>query len=335
MAPPLTSLPDIERAAGRIRGTVVRTPLIDVSRQSGRPLWLKAENLQMTGSFKLRGAYSMISGLTVDSRKPGVITYSSGNHGQAVAYAARRLGVPAVVVMPVTAPDVKVAGALHFGADPVLMEGTTSSQRKARAEHEAKVRGLVVVPPFDHLDIIAGQATVGREILEDCPGVNRVYVPIGGGGLAAGVGAAVKQASPGVKVIGVEPVGAATMTASLDAGRPVTLETVRSVADGLLPVRPGDLTFAHAHAFVDAVVTVSDDAIERAVAWLFRYAKLVVEPSGAASVAAALITSGSSLDLDASTVAVVSGGNISGPALVGIVERVGHETPGGGENSGH
>ena len=321
MAPPLTSPPDIERAAERIRGTVVRTPLIDVSRQSGRPLWLKAENLQMTGSFKLRGAYSMISGLTVDSLQRGVITYSSGNHGQAVAYAAHRLEVPAVVVMPVTAPDLKVAGALHFGAE-VLMEGTTSTERKARAEHEAKVRGLVVVPPFDHLDIIAGQATVGREILEDCPGVNRVYVPIGGGGLAAGVGAAVKQVSPGVKVIGVEPVGAATMTASLDAGRPVTLETVSSVADGLLPVRPGDLTFAHAHAFVDAVVTVSDDAIERAVAWLFRYAKLVVEPSGAASVAAALVTSGSSLD--ASTVAVVSGGNISGPALVGMVERVGH-----------
>ncbi len=325
MAPTFTSLSDIERAAARIRGTVVRTPLIDVSRQSGRPLWLKLENLQMTGSFKLRGAYSMISNLTADSRQRGVITYSSGNHGQAVAYAARNLGVPAVVVMPLTATDVKVTGARNFGAE-VLMEGTTSIERKVRAEHEAKVRGFVVVPPFDHPDIIAGQATVGSEILEDCRGVNRVYVPIGGGGLAAGLGAAVKQVSPGVKVIGVEPVGAATMTASLDAGRPVTFETVSSVADGLLPVRPGDLTFAHAHAFVDAVVTVSDDAIERAVAWLFQYAKLVVEPSGAASVAAALVTSDSSLDEP--TVAVVSGGNISGSALIGIVERAGRETPG-------
>jgi len=325
VAPTFTSLSDIERAAARIRGTVVRTPLIDVSRQSGRPLWLKLENLQMTGSFKLRGAYSMISNLTADSRQRGVITYSSGNHGQAVAYAARNLGVPAVVVMPLTATDVKVTGARNFGAE-VLMEGTTSIERKVRAEHEAKVRGFVVVPPFDHPDIIAGQATVGSEILEDCRGVNRVYVPIGGGGLAAGLGAAVKQVSPGVKVIGVEPVGAATMTASLDAGRPVTFETVSSVADGLLPVRPGDLTFAHAHAFVDAVVTVSDDAIERAVAWLFQYAKLVVEPSGAASVAAALVTSDSSLDEP--TVAVVSGGNISGSALIGIVERAGRETPG-------
>ena len=282
----LTSPPDIKRAAERILGTVVRTPLIDVSRQSDRPLWLKAENLQMTGSFKLRGACNMMSSLTVESRQRGVITYSSGNHGQAVAYAARRLGVPAVVVMPVTAPDVKIAGARRFGAE-VLMEGTTSVDRKARAEHEAHVRGLAVVPPFDHLDIIAGQATVGSEILEDCPGVACVYVPIG-------------------------------------AGRPVTLETVSSVADGLLPVRPGDLTLAHAHAFVDAVVTVSDHAIEQAVAWLFRDAKLVVEPSGAASVAAALATSASSLDEP--SVARVSGGNISGSALSAILSRVGHET---------
>ena len=321
VAPLLTSRPDIERAANRIRGTAVRTPLIDVSRQAGRPLWLKAENLQMTGSFKLRGAYNMISSLAVRSRPPGVITYSSGNHGQAVAYTARRLGLPALVVMPVTAQDVKIAGARHFGAE-VLTEGTTSIERKARAENEAKERGFVVVPPFDHLDIIAGQATVGSEILEDCPGVKAVYVPIGGGGLAAGVAAAVKQVRPGVQVIGVEPVGAATMTASLDAGRPVALETVSSVADGLLPLRPGDVTFAHTRAFIDAVVTVSDNAIERAVAWLFRHAKLVVEPSGAASVAAAVAAAVSSVDEP--IVAVVSGGNISGSALGGILERVGH-----------
>ena len=176
----LTSLSDIERAGAQIRGTVVRSPLIDVSRQSGRPLWLKAENLQVAGLFKIRGAYNMIAGLTVDFRQRGVITYSSGNHGHAVAYAARRLGVPAVVVMSFTSPDVKIAGARRFGAE-VLTEGTTSVERKARAEHEAHVRGLVVVPPFDHSDIIAGQATVGSEILEDCQGVNGVYVPIGGG----------------------------------------------------------------------------------------------------------------------------------------------------------
>ena len=274
----------------------------------------------MAGSFKLRGAYHMISRLSDEARERGVITYSSGNHGQAVACAARRLGVSAVVVMPVTAPNVKITAARRFGGE-VLMEGTTSIERKVRAEHEADVRGLTVIPPFDHPDIIAGQATVGSEILEDCSSVNCVYVPIGGGGLVAGVSAAVKQVRPGVRVIGVEPEGAATMTASLDGGRPMTLETVCSVADGLLPVRPGDLTFAHTQAFVDGVVTVADDAIEWALAWLFRHAKLVVEPSGAASVAAVLATSISSLD--DTTVAVVSGGNISGPAVGEILERVG------------
>ena len=325
VAPSLTSLSEIERAAERIRGTVVRTPLIDVSHQCGRPLWLKAENLQVAGSFKLRGAYNMIAGLPAAARERGVITYSSGNHGQAVAYAARVLGLPAVVVMPVTAPEVKSAGARHYGAE-VLFEGTTPIERKARAEHEASERGLTVVPPFDHPDIIAGQATVGCEILEECPGVSRVYVPIGGGGLVSGVAAAVKQRRAGVEVIGVEPAGAAKMTASLSAGRPVTLGAVSSVADGLLPVRPGRLTFAHTRAFVDAVVTVNDDAIERALAWLFRYAKLVVEPSGAASVAAALATSvaDSGADVDEPIVAVVSGGNIAESKLSEILERVGH-----------
>jgi len=320
VASPLTSLADIEQAAERIRGTVVRTPIIDVSRQYGRPLWLKAESLQVAGSFKLRGAHNMISRLSDEARQEGVITYSSGNHAQAVAYAARVLGVEAVVVMPVTAPDVKVAGARRFGAE-VLMEGTTSLERRARAEHEAGLRGLTVVPPFDHPDIIAGQGTVGSEILEDCSFVNRIYVPVGGGGLVAGLSAAVKRMQPGVRVVGVEPVGAAKMSASLEAGRPVVLDAVSSVADGLLPVRPGDLTFRHAQAFVDEVITVTDDAIERAVAWLFRQAKLVVEPSGAASLAAAFAASAS--DLNETAVAVISGGNISAASLGAILEKVG------------
>lgn len=318
VALPLTNLRDIERAANRIRGTVVRTPLVDVSRHVDRSFRLKAENLQMAGSFKLRGASNMMLGLSPEERQCGVVTYSSGNHAQAVAYSARLLGIPALVVMPVTAPDVKVLGTKSFGAE-VVMEGTTSAERKARAEYEAGVRGLTVVPPFDHPKIIAGQATVGWEIFEDCPDVDCVYVPIGGGGLIAGVSAAVKQTCPRARVIGVEPAGAAKMLASLHEGRPKTLRSVNSVADGLLPVRPGNLTFLHVQEFVDTVVTVKDEVIERAVAWLFRSAKLVVEPSGAASVAAAL-TAASSTNYE-TCVAVVSGGNISGSALSKILKK--------------
>ena len=233
----------IDAATARIAGQVARTPLLDVSHAAGRALLLKCENLQVAGSFKYRGATSMITNLTPQQLAAGVITYSSGNHAQAVACAARARGVPAVVVMPRTAPAIKVAGARGYGAE-VLLEGTTSAERRARAEREAARRGLTMVPPFDHPDIIAGQATVGREIVADAPDVSRVYVPVGGGGLLSGVAAAIKRARPAVRVVGVEPAGAACMAASLAAGRPVTLDATASVADGLLPVRPGDLTFA-------------------------------------------------------------------------------------------
>ena len=319
----LTTTADIEQASARIRGIAVQTPLVDVSTRARRPLWLKCENLQVTGSFKLRGAYNMVSRLPEEVRRRGVITYSSGNHAQALAYAARALNVPAVVVMPTTASAIKVEGARGYGAE-ILREGTTSLERRGRAEQVALERGLTIVPPFDHEDIVAGQGTVGLEILDALPAVSRVYVPLGGGGLLSGVSAAVVQAKPSAKVIGVEPVGAAKMTASLAAGHPVTLKSVGSVADGLLPVRPGDLTFAHVQRFVDQVVTVPDEAIERAVAWLFRHAKLVVEPSGAAAVAAFLA------DADAGegamgekTVAVLSGGNVAPSTLVEIMARAG------------
>ncbi len=321
----LTTTSDIEQASARIRGIAVQTPLVDVSAQSRRPLWLKCENLQVTGSFKLRGAYNMVSRLSEEVRRRGVITYSSGNHAQALAYAARVLNVPAVVVMPTTASAIKVEGARGYGAE-ILREGTTSLERRGRAEQVALERGLTIVPPFDHEDIVAGQGTVGREILDALPAVNRVYVPLGGGGLLSGVSAAIVQARPSVKVIGVEPVGAAKMTASLAAGHPVTLQAVGSVADGLLPVRPGDLTFAHVQRFVDQVVTVTDEAIERAVAWLFRYAKLVVEPSGAAGVAALLAEAeadAGEVAIGEKTVAVLSGGNVAPSALVEIIERAG------------
>ena len=319
----LATTSDIEQASARIRGTAVPTPLIDVSAQSRRPLWLKCENLQVTGSFKLRGAYNMLARLPEEVRRRGVITYSSGNHAQALAYAARSLGVPAVVVMPTTASSIKIEGARGYGAE-ILKEGTTSLERRQLAERVALERRLTIIPPFDHEDIVAGQGTVGLEILEALPAVDRVYVPLGGGGLLSGVSAAITQARPSAKVIGVEPAGAAKMTASLAAGHPVTLKSVGSVADGLLPVRPGDLTFAHVQRFVDQVVTVQDEAIERAVAWLFRHAKLVVEPSGAAGVAAFM----DEADADEpstveKTVAVLSGGNIALNALVEIIKRAG------------
>jgi threonine dehydratase len=311
LSPRLVTLDDIRAAADRVRSIVRRTPLVDVSAAAGRPLLLKCESLQPGGAFKIRGAYNMVAQLTDDERRRGVITYSSGNHGQAMALAARELGAPAVVVMPTTAPQIKVDGARAFGAE-VIFAGTTSVERRVRAEEEAAKRGLTMVPPFDHEWIIAGQGTAGLEILEQQPDVAAVLVPIGGGGLAAGVAAAIKQIRPAVKVIGVEPSGAAAMKASVDAGRPVTLDKTESVADGLMPVRPGDLTFAHAQAFLDAIVTVDDRQIVNAVLWMFEKAKIVAEPSGAATVAAALAGAAA---VTGPTVAIVSGGNISAERL--------------------
>jgi len=306
--PELVSLDAIRDAAARIRGVARVTPLVDVSLEAGRPLGLKCENLQPAGAFKMRGAYHMLSRLDPDARARGVITYSSGNHGQAVALAARLLGVPAVIVMPTTAPAVKVEGVKSYGAE-VIFEGTTSADRKARAEAEAAARGLTIVPPFDHPWIIAGQGTAGLEIVEQCPDLCTVYVPIGGGGLISGVSAAIKSLRPSVRVVGVEPTGARKMGASIDAGHPVTLDKTGSVADGLLPVRPGDLTFAHVQRFVDDLVTVDDKAIVEAALWLFRKAKLVVEPSGAITLAAVMASPTPAGP--GSTVAVLSGGNVA------------------------
>jgi threonine dehydratase len=248
----------------------------------------------------------------------GVITYSSGNHGQAVALSARLLGAPAVIVMPETAPKVKVEGARGYGAE-VIFEGRTSAERKQRAEAEAARRGLTMVPPFDHEWIIAGQGTAGLEMLEQCPNVGTVYVQIGGGGLIAGVSTALKRSRPGVRVIGVEPDGAAKMKSSVDAGQPVVLERTSSIADGLLPVRPGDLTFAHVKQFVDDIVTMDDAAIGAAVKWLFTHAKIVAEPSGAITVAAVMAAGAPSGDSE--TVAVISGGNVAAEDFAKYITR--------------
>jgi threonine dehydratase len=302
----VVTLDEIRAARERIRRIAAITPLVDVSRQAGRPLWLKCESLQPGGAFKIRGAYNMVAQLTAEQRRRGVITYSSGNHGQAVALAARETGAPAVVVMPTTAPRIKVEGARGFGAE-VVFEGTTSLHRRARAEAIAAERGLTMVPPFDHEWIIAGQGTLGLEILDQLPGVATVLAPIGGGGLVSGVSAAIKQSQPGVQVVGIEPSGAAGMKRSIEAGEVRTLDGSSSIADGLMAARPGDLNFAHVRTFVDRIDTVEDREIAEAVRWLFVRAKIVAEPSGAATVAAAL--------RDASTyaapvVAIVSGGNL-------------------------
>ena len=309
----LMSVRVFEEAACRIEGFVRRTPLVPLQLDWKRPVYAKCENLQVAGAFKIRGAHNFISQIQPADRRCGVITYSSGNHAQAVAMSARFFRVPAVVVMPVTAPVVKVEGARSLGAE-VLFEGTTSVERKARAETEASNRGLHMVPPFDDPRIVAGQGTVGLEILRDCPDLSQVLVPVGGGGLIAGIASVIKQCRPQVRVIGVEPTGAAKMTASLSAGHSVSLDRVASVADGLLPVRPGDLTFQYVRRWVDEILTVDDDSIVEAVLWLFRRAKLVVEASGAATLAALLSTTdnmGWKGSGAGATVVVLSGGNIS------------------------
>ena len=300
----MVSIDEIRQAAARVRSIARVTPMIDASSIAGRPLFLKCESLQPGGAFKIRGAYNMVSQLTDEQRRRGVVTFSSGNHGQAMALAARELGAPAVVVMPTTAPPIKIEGARSFGAE-VIFAGTTSVERRIRAEEEAAARGLTMVPPFDHEWIIAGQGTLGLEILEQRPDVQTVLVPVGGGGLLAGVAAAIKQTRPDVRVVGVEPSGAAAMKASLEAGHAVTLAKTESVADGLMPVRPGDITFAHAKEFVDEIVTVSDEQIIDAMLWLFTSAKIVAEPSGAATAGAAL--NGAARGV---TVAIISGGNV-------------------------
>lgn len=315
----LVPLSDIRAAAGRIRGTVVRTPLIpdiDLSETVGGEVRLKCESLQRAGAFKARGACNFLARLSAADLERGVITYSSGNHAQAVAFAAGlRGGGPAVVVMPTTAPRVKSDGARRLGAR-IEFAGTTSEHRRARAEEIAAAEGQVMVPPFDHPWIIAGAGTVALEVFEDWPEVDALLVPIGGGGQAAGCAAALRRLKPQSTIIGVEPTGAPTMRRALDAGGPATLERIDTIADGLAPTRAGDLTFAHAAALLDDVVLVEDEEIRRAAAHLVARRKLVVEYSGAAAVAALL--SGRVPAAGRRVCAVLSGGNLDTSLLGGI-----------------
>ncbi len=318
MSDHLVELDAIREARRRIRPVAVRTTLYPsdvLSRELGFDVRLKLESLQRTGSFKFRGAYNFVAQLPDDVRSRGVITYSSGNHAQAVALAARLHGTRAVVVMPTTSPQIKRDGAEQLGAE-VVLEGTTSLERMAKAESIAKERGLVMVPPFDDPMIIAGAGTVGLEIAEDWDGFESVLVPIGGGGLCSGTAAALRRLRPDVRIYGVEPTGGASMKAAIEAGEPVTLERSESVADGLLPVRTGDLTFEHVREFVDDVLLVDDAAIRAAAALLFRQQRLVVEFSGAATVAA--LRGGGVETGGRGVVAVVSGGNVDPTLLMNL-----------------
>jgi len=306
----LVSLELIQEAHERIRNVVVRTPLYHAAALSNdleSKVLLKLESLQRTGSFKIRGAYNFVAQIPDEVRRHGVITYSSGNHAQAVALAAQLHGVRAVVVMPVDAPEIKREGALRLGAE-VILEGTTSTERRIRAESIATNENLTVVPPYDAPGIIAGQGTTGLEIADDFDDFDVVLAPIGGGGLCSGCAAAIRRLRPEVKIVGVEPVGGASMKAALEAGGPVTLREVGSIADGLLPVRSGDQTFAHVNEFVDEVVLVEEDEIREAAKFLFLHERLVVEFSGAATVAA--LRSGKVESSARTVAAVVSGGNV-------------------------
>ena len=313
MTSTLVTIDDIRSAAAGLQGVAVRTPLVEIpalSSAAGFPVYLKQEQCQPTGAFKLRGAWTALSRLDPGARARGVITYSSGNHGQAVAFAAQRQGVRAVIVMPETTPAAKVAGVKRWGGEPVFA-GTTSEHRLAKAKELADRDHLTIIPPFDHPDIIAGQGTVGLEIFEQLPCVAHVAVPVGGGGLAAGITTALAALGAAIRVTTVEPEGAAGYHAAVAAGKPVRLASSSSVADGLMPLSVGTLTFQHLFRRADAV-TVSDAAIIEATRWLYLAQGLTVEPSGAATTAA--LRSGR-LKLSGPTVLVVSGGNID-PARI-------------------
>ena len=307
-APHIVSLDEIRAAAERIGGVATRTPLL----RWDEATWLKPESLQPIGAFKMRGAYNKIASLTDDERPRGVVTYSSGNHAQAVARAARLLGTTAVICMPRDAPRVKIEGVERDGAE-IVFTGSDSEERHQRALELVRDRGLVMVEPYDDPAIIAGQGTCGLEIVEDLPGVTSVVVPSSGGGLASGVATAVKALSPGARVIGVEPELAADAKESLETGRRASWtaeQTGRTMADGLRTNSLGPLPFEHLRRYLDGIVTVAEDEIAEAMRQLARRARLVVEPSGAASMAAHLSDHVPRAADDDARVIVISGGNV-------------------------
>jgi threonine dehydratase len=311
------SLADIQEAQFRLRGVTVRTRLIEQqAADPARRLFLKPENQQPIGAFKLRGAYNKIASLSADDRKRGVISYSSGNHAQGVAYAARAWGVKAVIVMPNNAPAIKREATATLGAEIVLV-GPGSTERQLKAEELAAQHGYVIVPPYNDEKIIAGQGTIGLEILEDLPEVEAVFSPVGGGGLISGIAAAIKLNRPEVQVIGVEPELAADAQASLRSGKIVQFpgeQVSRTIADGLRTQSVGNINFEHMQCFVDAIVTVNEDEIRQAMKVLAANPETVAEPSGAVATAGFLFRS-DQLPKTKLNVAIISGGNIEAKML--------------------
>jgi threonine dehydratase len=320
----LVTLDAISSARERLRGVAVHTPLVRMEDYAGAGrLWIKAESMQPIGSFKLRGAYNKISLLSPEERHRGVITYSSGNHAQGVAYAARALGLKAVIVMPSNAPDVKRQATEALGAEIVTV-GPASFERRQKAEELAREFGYIVIPPYDDPAIIAGQGTCGLEILEDLNEVDLVLAPVGGGGLLSGVAAAVKLSRPTVRVFGVEPELASDAAESLRTGKIVTRtaeQSSRTLADGLRAQSIGVLNFAHIQAFVDGILTVSEVEIRGAMRRMISATELVPEPSGAVALAAALYHS-PELPPFRNAVAVMSGGNVDPELLRQVMEQV-------------
>ena len=317
----MVTLDQICFARQRLQGVAVHTPILRYPQPlDGRSLYLKPENLQPIGSFKLRGAYNKIASLSEAERRRGVIAYSSGNHAQGVAYAARAMEVKATIVMPNNAPKIKRDGTAALGAEIVTV-GPASSERKAKAEELARERGLSIVPPYNDENIIAGAASVGMEILEDFPDVEVVLVPVGGGGLISGISTAIKLTKPDVQVIGVEPELANDAQQSLRSGCILELsaqEVSRTVADGLRTQSIGEINFEHIRRYVNAIVTVSESELLEAMRRLVLNAKLTVEPSGAVTTAAFMFHA---LELPRSqrTVAVISGGSVEPELLARVL----------------
>ncbi|QCR40582.1 threonine ammonia-lyase [Microbacterium sp. SGAir0570] len=315
---------DLDAAAAVLDGVVTRTPMEyseHLSDLLGVPVHLKLENLQRTGSFKIRGATYRLSRLTAEERARGVVAASAGNHAQGVALAAQKLGIPATIFMPLGVPVPKLLATRGYGADVVLEGATVETPLRLAAEF-AERTGAVLIHPFDHPDVITGQGTLGLELVDQVPDIETLLVPIGGGGLIAGVAAAVKgrAAAEGrrVRVIGVQAENAAAYPSSLAAGMPLAVETTPTIADGIAVARPGDETFAVIRELVDEVVTVSDDDIARALLVLLERAKQVVEPAGAVGVAAILA---GKVAASGPTVAVLSGGNIDPLLLQRVVSH--------------
>jgi threonine dehydratase len=316
----LISLGEIEVARERLRAAVLHTPLVRLSSVTDAVAFLKAESLQPIGSFKLRGAFNAVAQLSEAQRQRGVITYSSGNHGQGVAYAARAFGIPAVIVMPSNAPEIKRQATTALGAQ-IVDVGPASSERRERAEALAAEHGYAIIPPYDDPAIIAGQGTCGLEILADCPEVDLVLAPVGGGGLLSGVAAAIRQQRPECQVVGVEPELAGDAAASLRQGKIVQFtaeQTTRTLADGLRTQSLGDLNFAHIQRYVERVITVTEPEIVQAMRRIAWDARLIAEPSGAVA-NAALLFHRHELPPHRTAVAIISGGNAEPATLLRVL----------------